>query len=118
MLEKINRNKQLKKLKNIVRLTLHLFIKKEALTRVSRISNSINESNNDYPYKYSNVNCNDVNDNDYLYKIKMQHQLAIMIMTMIMIIIATNHNPTLLTTDHDVEYDWRQKSRIVIGSYG
>ena len=46
-----------------VGLTLCLFIKKEAQTRVSRIGNSVHY--NDYPYKYSNVNCNDVNDNDY-----------------------------------------------------
>ena len=57
-----------KQLKNFqkkirVRLTLCLFIKKEAQTRVSRIGNSVHY--NDYPYKYSNVNCNDVNDNDY-----------------------------------------------------
>ena len=64
----LSKNLVLKQLKNFqkkirVGLTLCLFIKKEAQTRVSRIGNSVHY--NDYPYKYSNVNCNDVNDNDY-----------------------------------------------------
>ena len=56
-------NKKNFKKKIRVGLTLCLFIKKEAQTRVSRIGNGVHY--NDYPYKYSNVNCNDVNDNDY-----------------------------------------------------
>ena len=64
-IEKNNTNKQLKNFQKKIRvgLTLCLFIKKEAQTRVSRIGNGVHY--NDYPYKYSNVNCNDVNDNDY-----------------------------------------------------
>ena len=63
--KKIHTNKQLKNFQKKIRvgLTLCLFIKKEAQTRVSRIGNGVHY--NDYRYKYSNVNCNDVKDNIY-----------------------------------------------------